>query len=571
MRNIALVGCLLIYSLISCDKFEWYNPYDPECPKELFTPSSPGATMEGNSIRLIWTQENDYISGFALFRSADGESITNLTQTQKSTTQYLDANFTPGKRYTYYIVAVAGTNKSDTVKAEIVPVIPVSVSTGAVTEIAATSSKVSGNISNAGGGTVTSRGICWSTTPIPTVNSSKTTEGTGAGEFTSTLTNLLAGTTYYARAYGENSRGIVYGSQITFTTPKDCFDLETGFNDNVTSILTQPDGKILIGGVFTTYKGISFNRIIRLNPDGSIDNTFNIGTGFNDYVRHVKLQSNGKILVCGDFTTYNGVSKSRIVRLNSDGSIDNTFNFNLYGVVTDIGIQSDGKILISGLGKVGIVRVNADGTIDNTFSLTGFITTPEIVDNILILSNGKILVGISHPIYGFVRLNADGSKDATFVEGTANGFVEVIKLQSDGKILLGGHFGVYNGFSSPFIIRLNLNGSIDNTFNIGAGFNGPISPEGIFIQSDGKILVGGQFTAYDGVSSNGLVRINSNGFIDNAFNIGTGFNNHVSSINMQSNNFIYVGGSFTEFNGMMTNKLTKIKLSGELNNCIIKP
>jgi uncharacterized delta-60 repeat protein len=347
--------------------------------------------------------------------------------------------------------------------------------------------------------------------------------------------------------------------------------LETGFNDIVTSILTQPDGKILIGGVFTTFKGKSFNRLIRLNPDGSIDNTFNIGAGFNDYVRHVKLQSNGKILVCGDFTTYNGVSKSRIVRLNSDGSIDNTFNFNLFGVITDIGIQSDGKILISGLGKVGIVRVNADGTIDNTFSLTGFITTPEIVDNILILSNGKILVGISHPVYGFFRLNADGSKDATFIEGTANGFVEVIRLQSDGKILLGGYFGVYNGISSPFMIRLNLNGSIDNTFNIGTGFNAAVLAEGIFTQSDGKILVGGQFTAYNGTSSNGLIRINSDGSIDNTFNIGTGFDNHVGSIHMQSNNFIYVGGAFTRYNGMMTSRLAKIKLSGEQSNCVIKP
>ncbi len=79
----------------SCYKFDWHNPYDPECPKELFTPSSPGAAMEGNSVKLTWSQQNDDISGFSLFRSAEGESITNLTQTQKSTTQYIDANITP--------------------------------------------------------------------------------------------------------------------------------------------------------------------------------------------------------------------------------------------------------------------------------------------------------------------------------------------------------------------------------------------------------------------------------------------------------------------------------------------
>jgi uncharacterized protein (TIGR02145 family) len=253
---------LSILFFSSCDKFDWHNPYDPECPKELFTPSSPGATMEGNSVKLTWTQENDYISGFSLFRSAEGESITNLTQTQKSTTQYIDASITPGKKYTYYVVAVAGTNKSDTVKAEITPVIPITISTGAVTELAATSAKVSGNITNAGGGTVTSRGICWSTTSNPTVNSSKTTEGTGAGEFTSTLANLLAGTTYYARAYGENSRGISYGSELIFTTlgpPK----LTTTAVSNITATSATSGGTIISdGGSPITETGVCWSTSV---------------------------------------------------------------------------------------------------------------------------------------------------------------------------------------------------------------------------------------------------------------------------------------------------------------------
>jgi hypothetical protein len=272
---------LSILFLSSCDKFDWHNPYDPECPKELFTPSSPGAAMEGNSVKLTWSQQNDDISGFALFRSAEGGSITNLTQTQKSTTQYLDANITPGKKYTYYVVAVAGTNKSDTVKAEITPVIPITISTGSVTELTATSAKVSGNITNAGGGTVTSRGICWSTTPNPTVNNSKTTEGTGAGQFTSTLTNLLAATTYYARAYGENSRGISYGSEISFTTlgpPK----LTTTAVSNITATTATSGGTIISdGGSPITAKGVVWSTTP--NPTIDLATKTNDGTGVGSF------------------------------------------------------------------------------------------------------------------------------------------------------------------------------------------------------------------------------------------------------------------------------------------------
>jgi hypothetical protein len=300
--------CLVsLFFLSSCDKFDWHNPYDPECPKELFTPSSPGATMEGNSVKLTWSQQNDDISGFALFRSAEGESIANLTQTQKSTTQYIDASITPGKKYTYYVVAVAGTNKSDTVKAEITPVIPITISTGSVTELAATSAKVSGNITNAGGGTVTSRGICWSTTPNPTVNSSKTTEGTGAGQFTSTLSNLLAATTYYARAYGENSRGMSYGSEINFTTlgpPK----LTTTAVSNITATTATSGGTIISdGGSPITAKGVVWST--SPNPTIAIATKTDDGTGVGAFTSSLSnLANNTKYYIRAYATNIVGTS-----------------------------------------------------------------------------------------------------------------------------------------------------------------------------------------------------------------------------------------------------------------------
>ncbi|MCS6796026.1 MAG: T9SS type A sorting domain-containing protein [Raineya sp.] len=129
------------------------------------------------------------------------------------------------------------------------------------------------------------------------------------------------------------------------------FNVGTGFNGGVTSIAIQPDGKILVVGGFTSYQGNTANRIIRLNADGSIDATFNTGSGFNITAMTVVLQPDNKILVGGFFTDYNGNTRNRIIRLNSNGSIDNSFNigsgFDALGVLS-IALQADGKILAGG-------------------------------------------------------------------------------------------------------------------------------------------------------------------------------------------------------------------------------
>jgi uncharacterized protein (TIGR02145 family) len=176
--------------------------------------------MENNYVKLSWTQENELISGFKILRNTGGEPITILAQIQKSKTIYFDSSVQAGKKYTYYILAVAGTNKSDTIKVEITPVFLPIVKTGAVTEITDNSAKIGGSITSTEAGTITSKGICWSTTPNPTINNNKNIEGTGSGEFVSTLTNLNPASTYYARAYAENIRGVSYGSEIVFTTNK---------------------------------------------------------------------------------------------------------------------------------------------------------------------------------------------------------------------------------------------------------------------------------------------------------------------------------------------------------------
>ena len=333
------------------------------------------------------------------------------------------------------------------------------------------------------------------------------------------------------------------------------------------SIVVQSDGKIIIGGGFTTYNGTTINRIARLNADGSLDATFDVGAGINGSVTSVAIQSDGKILIGGDFSTYNGTARNYIARLNANGSLDTAFN-NGTGPnngLYSIRIQSDGKILIGGTfttyngpSRLRIARLNADGTLDTSFTV-GTSTGP--VNSIAVQSNGKVLIGGE---YRIAWLNADGSLDASVnVETGANGRVRSIAIQNNGKILIGGDFTSYNGTARNSIVRANPDGYIDTTFTVGTGANSYINDIGV--QSDGKIVIGGAFTSYNGTSRNYIARLNADGSLDTSFDVGTGASTTVNSIAIQSDGKILVGGFFTSYNGTARNYIARLNANGSLD------
>jgi len=127
------------------------------------------------------------------------------------------------------------------------------------------------------------------------------------------------------------------------------------------------------------------------------------------------------------------------------------------------------------------------------------------------------------------------------------------------KILLGGWFNLYNGQTKSHIIRLNNDGTEDTSFNVGSGFNQAVNILKYF--SDGKIIAGGFFTNYNGTPSNRIIKLNSDGSIDNTFQIGTGFNNSVNSFNIQTQDKLLVGGRFSTYNGILSlNRLVRLGL-----------
>jgi uncharacterized delta-60 repeat protein len=360
----------------------------------------------------------------------------------------------------------------------------------------------------------------------------------------------------------------------TTNTNESNFDNSIGFDTNVLTIATQTDGKILMGGAFTTYKGITENFIIRLNSDGTKDLTFDNSIGFNGSVNDISIQSDGKILVGGSFTTYKGLTANSIIRLNSDGTKDLTFD-NSIGFdnsVLTISIQSDGKILVGGnflfykgLTENSIIRLNSDGTKDLTFDNSIGFNNGVIA--LSIQSDGKILVGGAFNQYkgltenSIIRLNSDGTKDLTFDNSIGfNSFVNDISIQSDGKILVGGSFTTYKGLTANSIIRLNSDGTKDLTFDNSIGFDAPV--RSIAIQNDGKILCGGAFTQYKGVGENYIIRLNSDGTTDLTFDNSIGFNGDPFSIAIQTDGKILVGGAFTTYKGYTNNFIIKLNSSG---------
>ena len=359
---------------------------------------------------------------------------------------------------------------------------------------------------------------------------------------------------------------IGYNSSLLDTS----FNTGTGFNNSVYAINIQSDGKILVGGTFTSYNGTTQNRITRLNTDGTRDTSFIIGTGFDvNIVEVITQQTDGKILVGGSFTSYDGTTQNGITRLNTDGTRDTSFNIGtgFNNVVTNIKIQSDEKIIVVGAysqydGSLvsGIARLNTDGTIDNSFnSGTGFNNTPLVIK---IQTDGKILLGGSFTSYNgttqnrITRLNTDGTIDTSFKIGTGFGdFVNTINIQSDGKIIAAGDFTSYSGSTQNCITRINPDGTRDTSFNIGTGFVIPAT--GVVttnIQSDGKIIAGGFFTEYSGSIQNRITRINPDGTRDTSFYTGqglfAGFSFGVRATSIQSDGKIIVGGDFSGFNNI---------------------
>src|SRR5688572_17019299 len=347
----------------------------------------------------------------------------------------------------------------------------------------------------------------------------------------------------------------------------------------------QADGKIVVAGYYHNGSNYDF-ALMRINADGTVDNSFDGDglkiintTGNNDYAFAVAVQNDGKIVLTGYsyyYTTYTYCSGGWgggcstyynyyydvvVVRLNVDGSLDNTFDGDGIKIIDiaqqdiaySIALQSDGKIIIGGYGTLGglVIRLNTNGSLDGTFNGSGYVYNnfANVFYSVTVQDDDKVIaVGYGYSTnYGFAiaRFNNNGTFDNSFdgdgkkivlIPASGESMAYGVSVQPDAKIVVGGRTYDYNNTATYYdygIIRLNVDGSLDNSFDTDGkkiiDFNNNYDEgRSLAIQNDGKILISGisynNLTSYD----MGIARLNIDGSLDNSFD-GDGKFSHGSS------------------------------------------
>jgi uncharacterized delta-60 repeat protein len=314
--------------------------------------------------------------------------------------------------------------------------------------------------------------------------------------------------------------------------------LGTGFNADVNDVLVQPDGKVVAIGNFTDVNGVPRSGIARLHADGRLDTSFDPGAGtIGGQALALARQSSGKLIVVGKFTSYDGTSVNRIVRINSDGSIDNTFVPTAGGFanpVLDVAVDSSDRIVVVG--------------------------------NFIALNDG------STEVKGVARFDPDGTLDASFKAATGSAFPYPLSMPAksvaiaDDRIVMGGDFTEFDGVAVDYVVQLSSTGAIDNTFAANLGSNLDAQALRVAYEADKQIIVSGEFNNYGATPAVKLVRLNSDGTHDAAFSTNAGFTNCcTNSVAVMPDGKILLGGSFTQVAGGNRQRIARLEADGRLD------
>ncbi len=298
-------------------------------------------------------------------------------------------------------------------------------------------------------------------------------------------------------------------------------NLEPGANSPVNAVAIDAGGNAVIGGDFTAYNTTPINYLARILPSGWMDLNFAAALGRgpqprNGFVNATVIDSSQRIIIGGNFLAFNATPAFHVARLLPSGALDTSF-------ATGLGFN----------GNVYALAVDANGNIVVGGDFTSYNTT-----------------NCNH----IARLLPNGTLDTSFLPSSGTGvnfgadqYVRAVAVDYLGNVILGGNFTTVNGTNWNHIARLLPNGNLDTSFNPGFGADGEVLA--LAVQPDNSIILGGAFQNFNLISRSSIARLTPGGVLDTGFAPGSGFDDSVDSLLLQPDGNILVGGQFTKYNG----------------------
>lgn len=288
---------------------------------------------------------------------------------------------------------------------------------------------------------------------------------------------------------------------------------------------------------------------------GSLDITFNPGTGANGEVRCVSLFTNGQVLIGGNFGFINGVPRNRVARLNPNGDLDTSFDplVGPDGIIFAAVAEPEGTALIGGsfrninsIRRMYLARLRKDASLDLGFPNIVFDDQINYIERqsdgqYLVIGDFQTVDGIPRKNVALVRTN--GTLVASFnpASRTTNGAVLTAAIQPDGKVLLAGSFRAMDDTNRTLVVRVSANGALDESFN--AGYIGGSVIRKVALDPDGRVVVAGDFTSVDGYSRPNIARLGLNGTLDTGFSPPPGIGPTFYAMHIQPDGKCILGGS----------------------------
>jgi uncharacterized delta-60 repeat protein len=379
-------------------------------------------------------------------------------------------------------------------------------------------------------------------------------------------------------------------------TPDASFDAGAGLpggssGQYLGALLAQPDGKVVVSGDFTRFGGQPAGRLVRLNPNGSLDATFlAAGSGLDQPAYALELQPDGKILVGGQFTTVHGQARSALVRLLPSGQLDSGFTLqNGAGAsVAGLALQADGAVLVAfQMPPAGIngavLRLFSNGVRDTSFELepdvqVGFGAWASLppATPIRVQADGRVLLAAGQvykngePLSTFIRLLPTGARDVSFTSPPpmtgATTDLNTVQVLGGGQLLVAGNLSRLGGLTNApsAVAVLQADGTRDPSFGPNLQWAGAVHM--VVQQPDGKLLVGGDFNEINGTVAHNLARLNPDGSVDTGFTqAGASADDQVYGLALQPDGKVLLTGSFQQVNGVARGLAARLLSTGALD------